>query len=115
MPSHDTFARVFRLLDTEQLQHCLAAWVEHLQFCLDGQTVAIDGKTLRGSHDNAAAVKPLHVVNVWANHVNFYCGQISVTEQSNEILAAEELLEILNLKGAIVTADAKHCQKKTAK
>ena len=115
IPSHDTFARVFRILDTEQLQHCLATWVEHLQFCLDGQTVAIDCKTLRGSHDNTAAVKPLHVVNVWANHVSFCLGQISVAEKSNEIPAVQELLEILNLKGAVVTADAMHCQKKTAR
>ena len=63
VPSHDTFARVFSILDPEQLQQCLAAWVQHLQFCLDGETVAIDGKTLRGSHDKAAGQKPLH-----ANH-----------------------------------------------
>ena len=106
---------MFRILDTEQLQQCLSAWVEHLQFCLDGQTVAIDGKTLRGSHDKAAALKPLHVVNVWANHVSFCLGQISVSEKSNEIPAVQELLEILNLKGAVITADAMHCQKKTAK
>ena len=105
---------MFRILDTEQLQHCLSAWVEHLQFCLEGQTVAIDGKTLRGSHNNAGSVKPLHVVNVWANSVNFCLGQISVTKKSNEIPAVQELLSILNLKGAVVTADAMHCQQKTA-
>ena len=92
IPSHDTFARVFRILDTQQLQHCLSAWVEHLQFCMEGQTVAIDGKTLRGSDDNGGSVKPLHVVNVWANSVNFSLGQISVTEKSNEIPAVQELL-----------------------
>jgi len=115
VPSHDTFGRVFSLLDTEQLQQCLAAWVEHLQFCLEGETVAIDGKTLRGSHDKAAGLKPLHVVNVWANHVKFCLGQISVSEKSNEIPAVQELLDILNLKGAVVTADAMHCQKQTVK
>lgn len=115
IPSHDTMGRVFSLLDTEQLQQCLAAWVEHLQFCLEGQTVAIDGKTLRGSHDKSTGLKPLHVVNVWANQVKFCLGQISVSEKSNEIPAVQELLEILNLKGAVVTADAMHCQTKTAK
>ena len=60
-------------------------------------------------------MKPLHVVNVWANHVNFCLGQIGMSEKSNEIPAVQELLEILNLKGAVVTADAMHCQKKTAK
>jgi len=108
IPSHDTLGRVFSLLDTEQLQECLAAWVEPLQFCLEGETVAIDGKTLRGSHDKAAGLKPLHAVNVWANHVKFCLGQISVSEKSNEIPAVQELLDILNLKGAVVTADATH-------
>ena len=113
--SHDAFGRVFSLLDTEQLQQCLAAWVEHLQFCLEGQTVAIDGKTLRSAHDKSTGRKSLHVVNVWANQVKFCLGQISVSEKSNEIPAIQELLGILNLKVAVVTADAPHCQNKTVK
>jgi len=115
IPSHDTLGRVFRHLDTQQFQKCLAKWVEQLQLSLAGTTVALDGKTLRGSHDRAAGRSPLHVVNAWASHVNFCLGQITVDDKSNEIPAVRELLEILNLKGAVVTADAMHCQKATAK
>ncbi|MCL4134809.1 UNVERIFIED_CONTAM: hypothetical protein GTU68_016496 [Idotea baltica] len=115
VPSHDTFGRVFSKLDTDEFQNCLTRWVEQLQFHLQGETVAIDGKTLRGSHDKTAAQQPLHVVNAWANGVNFCLGQVSVESKSNEIPALRELLEILKLKGAVVTADAMHCQKETAK
>lgn len=115
VPSHDTFSRVFARLDTEEFQQCLGRWVEHLQLQLVGETVAIDGKTLRGSHDRSAGQEALHVVNAWANHVSFCLGQVSVESKANEIPAVRELLDILNLKGAVVTADAMHCQKATAK
>jgi len=114
IPSHDTFSRVFAKLDTAQFQQCLGRWVEQLQLNLAGETVAIDGKTLRGSHDRSAGQEALHVVNAWANHVNFCLGQISIDSKANEIPAVRELLDVLNLKGAVVTADAMHCQKATA-
>jgi predicted transposase YbfD/YdcC len=115
VPSHDTFGRVFRCLDTAEFQTCLSRWVEHLQFSLKGRTIAIDGKTLRGSHDHASGQKPLHIINAWAKHVSFCLGSISVDDKSNEIPAVQELLSILNLKGGVVTADAMHCQKETVK
>lgn len=115
IPSHDTFGRVFALLDTAEFQRCLSNWVEQLQFQLAGETVAIDGKTLCGSHDRPAGQQALHLVNAWAKQVNFCLGQISVESKANEIPAVRELLEILNLKGAVVTADAMHCQTATAK
>lgn len=115
VPSHDTFGRVFARLDTKEFQQCLGRWVEHLQLQLAGDTVAIDGKTLRGSHDRSAGQEALHVVNAWANHVNFCLGQVSVDSKANEIPAVRELLNILSLEGAVVTADAMHCQKATAK
>lgn len=115
IPSHDTLGRVFARLDTAEFQECLGRWVKQLQFQLQGQTVAIDGKTVRGSHDLTLGRSALHVVSAWANHVNFCLGQISVDGKSNEIPAVQELLDILDLKGAVVTADAMHCQKKTAK
>src|SRR5690606_15351173 len=114
IPSHDTFGRVFARLDTAEFQQCLGRWVEHLQLQLAGETVAIDGKTLRGSHDRSAGQDALHVVNAWANHVNFCLGQVSVDSKANEIPAVRELLDILSLEGAVVTADAMHCQKATA-
>jgi predicted transposase YbfD/YdcC len=115
IPSHDTFGRVFARLDTEEFQQCLGHWVEDLQLKLAGETVAIDGKTLRGSHDRSAGQEALHVVNAWANHVNFCLGQVSVDTKANEIPAVRELLDILSLEGAVVTADAMHCQKATAR
>lgn len=115
IPSHDTFGRVFARLDTEEFQKCLGRWVEDLQLQLAGETVSIDGKTLRGSHDRSAGQEALHVVNAWANHVNFCLGQVSVESKANEIPAVRELLEILHLEGAVVTADAMHCQKATAR
>jgi predicted transposase YbfD/YdcC len=115
IPSHDTFGRVFARLDTGEFQQCLGRWVEHLRLQLAGETVAIDGKTLRGSHDRSAGQEALHVVNAWANHVNFCLGQVSVDSKANEIPAVRELLDILSLEGAVVTADAMHCQKATAK
>lgn len=115
VPSHDTLGRVFARLDTKEFQVCLGQWVEQLQFRLNGQTVAIDGKAIRRSHDKSLGKTALHVVSAWAKHVNFCLGQISVDDKSNEIPAVRELLEILNLKGAVVTADAMHCQKETAR
>jgi hypothetical protein len=58
VPSHDTFGRVFRCLDTAEFQACLGRWVEHLQFSLNGKTIAIDGKTVRRSHDQINGRKP---------------------------------------------------------
>ena len=113
VPSHDTFSRVFQRLDTAEFQECLQHWIEQLQLQLEGETVAIDGKTVRGSHDRTTGQDCLHVINAWATQVNFCLGQISVQSKSNEIPAVRELLEILNLKGAIVTADAMHCQRAT--
>lgn len=115
IPSHDTLGRVFCRLDTDEFQRAMSRWVDQLQLQLAGETVAIDGKTLRGSHDRSAGQQALHVVNAWANHVSFCLGQISVDSKANEIPAVRELLDILNLKGAVVTADAMHCQKATAK
>ena len=105
VPSHDTFSRVFRRLDTTEFQECLQKWGEHLQLQLEGKTVAIDGKTLRGSHDRTGGNSPLHVINAWADQVNFCLAQISVDSKSNEIPAVQEQLQILNLKGAVVTAE----------
>lgn len=115
IPSHDTLSRVFARLDTDQFQACLQKWVAALQLQLEGTTVAIDGKTVCGSHDKSSGQQALHVVNAWATQVSFCLGQVSVESKANEIPAVRELLEILNLKGAVVTADAMHCQKATAR
>ena len=113
--SHDTFGRVFSLLDTTEFLNCLQAWIEHFQFAMRDQGVAIDGKTIRRSFDRATGRSALHVVSAWATDLRVCLGQVAVDDDSNEITAVPKLLELLELTGAVVTLDAMHCQKTTAK
>ncbi|QDS99938.1 ISAs1 family transposase [Adhaeretor mobilis] len=114
IPSHDTLGRVFSLLDTKEFYHCLANWVASLQLDLQGQTVAIDGMTLRRSFDQASGTGALHLVNAWASDLHLSLGQLATEQKSNEITAVPRLLEILAIEGAVITLDAMHCQKQTA-
>lgn len=115
IPSHDTFGRVFAALDTGQFYACLANWIASLQLDLRGQTIAIDGKTLRKSFDKSVGREALHVVNAWASQLRLSIGQLATEEKSNEITAVPRLLEMLAIEGAVVTLDAMHCQKETAR
>jgi predicted transposase YbfD/YdcC len=115
VPSHDTFGRVFAALDTGQFYACLANWIASLQLDLRGQTIAIDGKTLRKSFDRTVGREALHVVNAWASELRLSIGQVATEEKSNEITAVPRLLEMLAIEGAVVTLDAMHCQKETAR
>lgn len=114
VPSHDTFGRVFALLDTAEFFTCLTSWVNSLQLDLRGTGVAIDGKTLRRSFDAASGREALHLVSAWAGELRVSLGQLAVDDKSNEIPAVRKLLELLDLEGAVVTVDAMHCQKETA-
>jgi predicted transposase YbfD/YdcC len=76
--------------------------------------VAIDGKTLRRSYDAAAGQSALHLVSAWACDFRLTLGQLAVDDKSNEIPAVRALVQLLDLKGAVVTIDAMHCQKETA-
>ena len=82
---------------------------------MQGQGVAIDGKTLRRSFDNQTGIGALHVVNAWATGLRICLGQVAVDDKSNEITAVPKLLEFLELQGAVVTLDAMHCQVETAR
>lgn len=112
IPSHDTIRRVFLLLRPEVIKGCFLSWLSELSETTPGEVVAIDGKTLRGSRDGEKL--PLHIVNVWATERNILLGQEAVAEKSNEIVAIPEVLETLNIKGAIVTCDAMGCQRDIA-
>ncbi len=116
IPSHDTFRRVFCLLDPEAFQRSFAEWVTALADCGVGERRAlpIDGKTARRSGRRGRGLAPLHLVSAWAgaNHVTL--GQVAVDDQSNEITAIPRLLELLDLSGALVTLDAMGCQKDIA-
>jgi predicted transposase YbfD/YdcC len=114
IPSHDTFDRVFRLLDPEALQQGFHLWMTALVEATAGRLVAVDGKALRHSFDTAAGKGPLHLVSAWASENNLMLGQRAVDCKSNEITAIPELLKILELKGALVTIDAMGCQKAIA-
>ena len=110
--SHDTFARVFRLLDARQLELACQQWLTQVAGQVQG-TVAIDGKSVRGSRKGDAA-RALHMVSAWAADMGLLLGQCKVDGKSNEITAIPELLRLLHLKGCIVTIDAIGCQKSIA-
>ena len=113
LPSHDTFSRLFRLIDPDALSGCFGRFLDALGAGGAG-VVAIDGKTLRRSFDRAAGANPLHVVTAFAAEAQLVIGQKAVVAGGNEITAARALLELLDLKGALVTADAIHCNVETA-
>jgi predicted transposase YbfD/YdcC len=114
IPSHDTFGRVFALLDTAEFDACLRSWLRSLHQSLKDQNIAIDGKTLRRSFDQATGRAALHSVSAWAVGLRLSLGQLAVEDQSNEITAVPKLLELLEIAGAVVTLDAMHCQTETA-
>src|SRR5437868_6889985 len=114
IPSHDTFGRVFALLEPAALMACIQQWLDALGAAVAGEVVAIDGKTLRGSFDTAAGQNPLHLVSAWACTARLTLGQVAVDAKSNEITAIPLLLDLLDLKGCIVTLDAMGCQKEIA-
>jgi len=114
IPSHDTFNRVFRVLDPVQFQACFLSWMQAVADETQGEVVAIDGKTLRRSFDRSSAKRAIHMVSAWATENGVVLGQRKVDDKSNEITAIPELLELLALKGCIVTIDAMGCQRAIA-
>jgi predicted transposase YbfD/YdcC len=120
IPSHDTFSRVFRLLDPDAFEagfgRFVAAFAARIAGAQGGgaQVVALDGKTARRSFDRQAERRPLQLVSAWAVEQRLVLGQQKVTGDGNEIGALVELLALLDLDGRTVTADALHCQKATA-
>ena len=115
IPSHDTFGDVFARLDPEQFQRCFIEWVQAVAQVTQGEVVAIDGKTVRRSHDRTLGKRAIHMVNVWASANGLVLGQAKVAEKSNEITAIPKLLQLLELAGCIVTIDAMGCQKEIAR
>jgi len=109
IPSHNTFSRVFRLLDPVPFEACFTRFMQRFAETLQG-VVAIDGKTLRRSFDRAVGKSPLHMVHAWSADQRLLLGQLAVDGKSNEITAVPKLLELLSLKGRIVTTDALNCQ-----
>src|ERR687889_1552903 len=111
IPSHDTFRRVFMLIDPDAFEACFARWAQSLAGGVEREVVALDGKTVRRSGSRRRHHGPLHLVSAWASERELALGQRAVDGKSNEITAVPELLDTLRLEGCIVTLDAMGCQK----
>src|SRR4051794_35903522 len=113
VPSHDTFSRLFRLLDPPQFQAAFQRFMARFSEQCQG-VVAIDGKVLRRSFDQASDKSALHMVSAWGCEQRMVLAQIATDAKSNEITAVPEVLKLLSLKGTIVTTDALNCQRAIA-
>lgn len=114
IPSHDVLNRLFNSLNTKEFNDCFMKWVNSIATKSDGRVVAIDGKTIRGVASNFGDSK-LHIVSAFCVKNGLSLGQVKVDDKSNEITAIPELLELIAIKGCIITIDAMGCQRKIAK
>ena len=118
IPSHDTFGRVFGLLDANTFERRFSEWTHSLSSLLKDTTqkeiIAIDGKTSRASHNRKQGQSPLHLVSAWASEQGLVLAQLSTHEKSNEIEAIPRLLKLGDLDNSIVTVDAMGCQRAIA-
>ena len=110
IPSHDTFNRVFSALNPEELESSFIAWTRSVAELTDNEVISIDGKSMRGTRKYGSK-SIVHMVSAWACENHIVLGQLKVDEKSNEITAIPKLLELLVIKGCIVTIDAMGCQK----
>jgi predicted transposase YbfD/YdcC len=114
IPSHDVIGKLFARLNAKEFTNCFTSWVNSISDLMEGEVVAIDGKTIRNSNDDSCSKSAIHLVSAFAANNRVCLGQEAVHEKSNEITAIPKLLEILALNGCIVTIDAMGCQKKIA-
>jgi len=117
VPSHDTIGRVLTMLKPNAFQTCFERWIKRISRCrVEGELdiVAIDGKALCGSHNQAAGLGPLFLVSAWAVQRGISLGQLATAEKSNEITAIPELLDQIDISQSVVTIDAAGCQKNIA-
>ncbi len=117
IPSRDCIRRVLSALKPEAFQSCFQSWIVSLVSEDENirPTIAIDGKSMRRSHDRSRGLGPLHLVSAWLSEQGLSLGQVATEEKSNEITAIPELIDRIDVKGAIVTIDAMGCQKEIAK
>lgn len=115
IPVDDTIARIISTIEPEQFQQCFLAWMQSIHTLTEGQVIAIDGKTLRGSYNREDRSSTIHMISAYASSNKLVLGQVKTAQKSNEITAIPELLRMLDLRGALVTIDAMACQTKIAK
>lgn len=113
-PSHDTFNRVFAALDPAQFEACFLGWVRAARPALPAQVIALDGKTVRRSHDHRRGKAAIHLVSAWAAAARLVLAQVKVDDTSNEITALPAVLRGLLVHGCLVTVDAIGCQRAIA-
>lgn len=115
IPSRDVIRRVLSALKVDALQSCFACWLNSLRDAAKEQAgihaeeknhMAIDGKTMKGSHNRAKGLGPMHMVSAWLSEFGLTLAQVATEEKSNEITAIPELLKLIDLKGSIITIDA---------
>ncbi len=110
VPSHDCIANVVSRLSPKGFQACLLSWTREAAQVTDGEVIALDGKTARGSRERKRGRAPLHMVSAWASANRLVLGQEATDAKSNEITAIPKLLQLLELRGCLVTIDAMGCQ-----
>lgn len=116
IPSHDTFTRVFRRMDTEAFGRCLYAWSAQVLAGAAGplQAVSVDGKVLRGTARSGAKKSGVCIVSAWSSAYSLVLGQEKVAAKSNEKTAIPDLLRALDLRQTLVSCDAAGCQRTNA-
>ena len=115
IPSHDTFGRLFAILEPQEFERCFNAWLKSLTINLEKEIIALDGKTVRGSGNKRQKEPALHLVSAWAAKNRMMLAQIKTEDKSNEITAIPKLLDMLNIEGSVITIDAMGCQTAIAK
>jgi predicted transposase YbfD/YdcC len=114
MPSHDTLSDFFKRLNPDAFLSVFIEWTRAICSLTEGEVIALDGKTVRRSHDKYNGKEAIHLVSAWASTGRIVLGQQAVEAKSNEITAIPDLLKLLEIKGAFITIDAMGCQQKIA-
>lgn len=114
-PSHDTIGDFFKRLHAKSFSKCFLKWTQQVCGVTEGELIVLDGKTMRGSHNRRAGKSAIHMISAWASNNQLVLAQQKVNDKSNEITAIPELLELLEIKGAIISIDAMGCQREIAK
>jgi predicted transposase YbfD/YdcC len=114
IPSHDTINRTLSLLDPNLLQKSFIDWIGKVKGYVNENVIAIDGKTMKASHQNSKGLKALHILSAYSCANGLSLGQMKVDGKTNEITVIPQLIEQLAIEGAIITIDAMGCQKDIA-
>tara|TARA_R110002049_G_scaffold295271_1_gene482541 strand:- start:1747 stop:2406 length:660 start_codon:yes stop_codon:yes gene_type:complete len=110
VPVDDTIARIISRVDPEQFGDCFIGWMRSVYENSEGDVIAIDGKTLRGSYSRDDRQATIHMVNAFACANKLVLGQLKTADKSNEITAIPELIDLLDIQGTLVSIDAMGCQ-----